>query len=117
VPWIRQLRETHLTDPESSAEIVVYIRSVLMDAYLLSRLVYFAMLKRATGGASIVYVGHSHAMEIVTFLQDYAQLPPELCDSGRDIDTQDPDKPQRCVQPRQCPPSAAATAAIVTTKA
>lgn len=109
VPWIRQLRDTYVSDPESSAEIVVYIRSVLMDAYLLSRMVYYATLKKALGGSSIVYVGHAHAMEIVSFLQEYAQLPPELCDKGRDIKTNDPEKPQRCVHPRPCTPHKAAT--------
>lgn len=102
VPWIRQLKDTYASDPESSAEILVYIRSVLMDAYLICRMLHFAMLKRAVGGASIVYVGHAHAMEIVSFLQEYAQLPPELCDRGRGIDTQDVDKVQRCVHPRPC---------------
>jgi hypothetical protein len=102
VPWVRQLRNCSRSDPESCKEIVIYIRSVLMDAYLLSRMIYYATQKQASKGVSIIYVGHAHAMEIVTFLREYAQMPPELCDTKQNINT---DNVQRCVQPHPCGPS------------
>jgi hypothetical protein len=104
VPWVRQLKK----DSES---LVVYIRSVIMDAYLLSRMLYYALLKRAVGGASIVYVGHAHAMEFVSFLKEYAHLPPELCDVGRDSmgrtlkDSTPVDDAKRCIRPVRCKPT------------
>jgi len=120
VPWARQLKISH-DNLESSELLVVYIRSVLMDAYLLSRMLHYALLKRAIGGASIVYVGHAHAMEIVSFLQEYAQLPPELCDVGRDNmgrtlkDSTPVDDAKRCIQPVRCKPTHTHTHKVNTT--
>lgn len=65
---------------------------ILMDAYLLGRMLRFvAQQVDTTGGSSIVYVGESHAQFYVHFLRDYLGLGPILCNPVR------ADNPTRCV--------------------
>jgi hypothetical protein len=57
--------------------MLLAVHLVLMDAYLVCRLMRFAT--RAPGGECIVYVGNAHAKYYVAFLQDYLNLTPIVC--------------------------------------
>jgi hypothetical protein len=101
---IRNIKQTkaRATQIPLNDEMLIYIRTIIMDAYLLSRMMYYANLDRTVGGASIVYVGHSHSIEIVKFLRDSIGLQLISCDPGSNIDTH---HPRRCMLPKSpCTP-------------
>jgi hypothetical protein len=95
-PWLSNLRkfnhDLYRTAFQLGMRLSVHV--VLMDAYLLCRLLRFAMQTPETSnGTSIVYVGDAHAEYYVRFFKDHLGLTPLACQT-RHITS--PDK-KRCV--------------------
>jgi hypothetical protein len=95
-PMVRGLDALARRSPDEARMVVVLIQSVLMDAYLLSRMLFYIIGTRSGNskgsGTVIIYVGQAHALAVVAFLARYAATPPTACDKGDDI--------RRCVLQR-----------------
>lgn len=77
--------------------IILEIRSVLLDAYLLCRLLEYSA--RSPRGTSIIYTGHAHSIEFLRFFVEYLGSPIDTCSDVSLLDTSDPN---RCLSPRPC---------------
>jgi hypothetical protein len=80
--WLQYIRQvnarTHEQNLAITMELGVWV--LLMDAYLLCRLLRFATQRPDTdGGTSIVYVGDAHAEYYVRLLRDYMRIAPRIC--------------------------------------
>jgi hypothetical protein len=73
-PWLSKIRavhaDYHVFAYHDAMHLGVWV--LLMDAYLLCRLLRFA----APGGSTIVYVGDAHAYFLTRFFRDYMGLQP-----------------------------------------
>lgn len=61
-----------------------FVPVILMDTYLLCRLLRYAHAPSPTNGTSIIYVGDAHAQYFVHFLKDYMHVEPLSCFPRKD---------------------------------
>ena len=79
--WQQTVRIAHDRLYRSSYKLVMQlaVHLVLIDAYIVCRLMRFCTRSEAAGGESIVYVGNDHAKYYVAFFQEYMRLVPVVC--------------------------------------
>ena len=79
--WADRLRSARcqLYQNAFAVAMLLGVRVLIMDAYLLCRLVRFSTERAETaGGRSVVYVGDDHARMYARFLTEQMKLPPSL---------------------------------------
>ncbi len=79
-PWLPMLRSWHRRYYDVAFELCMRlgVRVVLMDAYLVCRMLRFSV-QAGRGGESIVYVGDAHAEFYVRMLTEHMGLSPSVC--------------------------------------
>lgn len=85
-PWLSSFREMNNNVYQGMFQIAMQLAVwvVIMDAYLLCRLLRFAVqTPESAHGTSIVYVGDAHAEFYVRFMRDYLGVPPVACQTRR----------------------------------
>ena len=95
--WQQKVGIAHEQFYRASYKLVMQlaVHLVLMDAYLVCRLLRFCTRPEAAGGESIVYVGNAHAEYYVSFFQDYMGLTPVVCQPASAVTEKRRKPPQR----------------------